>query len=144
MSKNESSQPSRTQEGGAGKKTVRADDADAAFESLSGGDPEVTLAQVREKYRSVAQWSHTAKAKYPTFDPIWTTDPLQIARCAVLGIHPETGEDLADPKQFIEKYENRKNPSRTIIVTTYYEGLLRNPAIQRELARDTSLRKAQM
>lgn len=96
-------------------------DASNAFEDLLGGDPEYTLELVREDYQFVI--SAFLKQGRRSF---WVDYPMEVARCAILGIDPKNGETLTDPDKFVAEYKSN-HPADSDTVRRFYIGMKNIP-----------------
>ena len=97
-----------------------------AFDSYTWGDPGVSLAQLRDDYKEVAQLTGK-KNKSP-----WRTDPLQVARCLILGVDPNTGADIPNPDAYVAEFSQYREPDANADVKMYYERFKGHPRIQQD------------
>ena len=96
--------------------------ANNLFEGLVWGDPNVDLDTIREEYRLVAR---DEARRHPNRADVrlWSAYPMAIARCLVMKIDPESGDDVEDPISLVDRYRSR-GPGFYSEVMSQYEGLM--------------------
>lgn len=100
------------------------------FEELLFRNPDINVNEIREEYRLVAR---DEARRYPFSSDVrlWGSHPMEIARCLVMRIDPESGDDIDDPMSTAERYRERGFHSE---IMRQYKGLMGNPDITKALS----------